>query len=93
MIDERLAGHHTAHIWPPKARILPHEDPRFLIGYMPLEFAGEKAAEQDRLAIEFLSKYGDKPAAFVTESDWPFLTRNRLSRFVAQFGIFLLSSV
>jgi uncharacterized protein len=64
MLDERLAGHHTAHIWPTKSQDIPHEDPRFLVGYMPLEFAGEKTAEQDRIAKELLSKYGDKPRRF-----------------------------
>jgi len=64
MLDTRLAGHHTAVVWPAKSQDIPDEDPRFLVAYLPLEFAAEGKVEQERLATEFLSKYGDRPRRF-----------------------------
>ncbi|MCL6502992.1 MAG: DUF499 domain-containing protein [Pirellulales bacterium] len=64
MLDARLAGHHTAVVWPGKSQDIPDEDPRFLVAYLPLEFAGESKAEQERQAKELLSKYGDRPRRF-----------------------------
>ncbi|MBP8645499.1 MAG: ATP-binding protein, partial [Syntrophobacteraceae bacterium] len=64
MLESRLAGHHTAIVWPAKSQDIPDEDPRFLIAYLPLEFAGESKAEQDRQAKEYLTKYGDRPRRF-----------------------------
>lgn len=60
MLDARLAGHHTAVVWPVKSQDIPDEDPRFLIAYLPLEFAGETTADQERQAKEYLSKYGNR---------------------------------
>lgn len=64
MLDARLAGHHTAIVWPAKSQDIPDEDPRFLVAYLPLEFAIEGKADQDRQAIEHLAKYGDRPRRF-----------------------------
>ena len=64
MLDARLAGHHTAVVWPGKSQDIPDEDPRFLVAYLPLEFAGESKAEQERQAKELLSKYGDRPRRY-----------------------------
>jgi hypothetical protein len=64
MLDERLAGHHTAIVWPAKSQDIPDEDPRFLVAYLPLEFAAEAKAEQERKALEYLTKYGDRPRRF-----------------------------
>jgi hypothetical protein len=64
MLDARLAGHHTAIVWPPKSQEIPDEDPRFLVAYLPLEFAAEGKTEQERQGIEFLSKFGDRPRRF-----------------------------
>lgn len=64
MLDARLAGHHTAVVWPGKSQDIPDEDPRFLVAYLPLEFAGESKADQDRQAKELLSKYGDRPRRY-----------------------------
>lgn len=64
MLDERLAGHHTAIVWPPKSQDIPDEDPRFLVAYLPLEFAAESKTEQERQAREYLAKYGDRPRRF-----------------------------
>ena len=64
MLDARLAGHHTAIVWPAKSQDIPDEDPRFLIAYLPLEFAADGQLEQERQAKEYLSKYGDRPRRF-----------------------------
>ena len=64
MLDARLAGHHTAVVWPAKSQDIPDEDPRFLVAYLPLEFAAEDKAEQERQAKEHLSKHGDRPRRF-----------------------------
>jgi len=64
MLEERLAGHHTAIVWPMKSQDIPDEDPRFLVAYLPIEFAGETKTEQERQAKELLSKYGDRPRRF-----------------------------
>ena len=64
MLEERLAGHHEAIVWPEKTTDVPHDDPRFLIAYMPLEFGGQPVAEQQKRAKEFFEQYGDRPRNF-----------------------------
>lgn len=64
MLDARLAGHHTAIVWPGKNQDIPDEDPHFLVAYLPLEFAAESKTEQERQTKECLSKYGDRPRRF-----------------------------
>lgn len=64
MLETRLAGHHTALVWPAKSQDIPDEDPRFLMSYLPLEFADESEANQERHAKDLLSKYGDRPRRY-----------------------------
>lgn len=64
MLEARLAGHHTAIVWPEKSHDIPDEDPRFLVAYLHLEFATEGRSEQERQAKEYLSTYGDRPRRF-----------------------------
>lgn len=64
LLTQRLAGHRAAVVWPGKTQDLPDEDPTFLVGYLPLEFAAESKAEQDRVAKELFSKYGDRPRKY-----------------------------
>ncbi len=64
MLESRLAGHHTAVVWPGKSQDISDEDPRFLVAYLALEFAGESKADQDRQAKELLSRYGDRPRRY-----------------------------
>jgi hypothetical protein len=64
MLTQRLAGHRSAIVWPGKTQDLPDEDPTFLIGYVPLEFAGEGKVEQERIAEELFAKYGDRPRKY-----------------------------
>jgi hypothetical protein len=60
LLDQRLAGRHAAVVWPTKSHEVPDEEPRFLIAFLPLEFAGEAAQEQERQAIEFFSRHGER---------------------------------
>lgn len=64
MLDSRLAGHHTAIVWPAKSQDVPDEDPRLLVAYLPLEFTADGKADQDRQAKDFLTKYGDRPRRY-----------------------------
>ncbi len=61
MLEERLAGHHEAIVWPEKTAEIPNEDPRFLVAYLPVEFGGKPRSAQDEKAKEYFEKYGDKP--------------------------------
>ena len=64
MLEERLAGHYEAIVWPEKTTEVPDDDPRFLIAYMPLEFAAQSKSRQEEKAKEFFEKYGDRPRKF-----------------------------
>jgi hypothetical protein len=64
MIESRLAGHHETIVWPEKTAEVPHDDPRFLIAYMPLEFGGMPKTWREDKAKEFFEKYGDKPRKY-----------------------------
>lgn len=64
MLEARLAGHRAAIVWPERSQDIPDEEPRFLVAYLPLEFAGESKADQERLAKDYLSKYGDRPRRY-----------------------------
>ncbi|MHC4618999.1 MAG: DUF499 domain-containing protein [Planctomycetota bacterium] len=64
MIEARLAGHHEAIVWPEKTAEVPHDDPRFLIAYMPLEFGGMPETWRQDKAKEFFEKYSDRPRKY-----------------------------
>jgi len=64
MLTARLAGHHAAIVWPAKSQDIPDGEPQFLVAYLPLEFAAEGRAEQERQAKEYLTRYGDRPRRF-----------------------------
>jgi hypothetical protein len=64
MLEERLAGHHDAIVWPAKSQDIPDGEQRFLVAYLPLEFATQGKAEQERQAKEYLARYGDRPRRF-----------------------------
>lgn len=64
LLDVRLAGHPGAIVWPTKSQDLPDEQPLFLVGYLPLEFAGLKSAEQEGAAKEIFAKHGDRPRRY-----------------------------
>jgi len=64
MLEGRLAGHHEAIVWPEKTTEVPHDDARFLVAYMPLEFVGPSRRDQEAKACEFFERYGDRPRKF-----------------------------
>jgi uncharacterized protein len=64
MLEKRLAGHRAAVVWPVKSQDLPDEEPQFLVGYMPLEFAEQSKGEQEKWAKEILSKFGEQPRKY-----------------------------
>ncbi|OGP57634.1 MAG: AAA family ATPase [Deltaproteobacteria bacterium RBG_13_61_14] len=64
MLTQRLAGHHDAVVWPTDSRAVSDEEPRFLVGYLPLEFARGTRADQEKQAVEIFSNYGNKPRKF-----------------------------
>jgi hypothetical protein len=59
MLEERLAGHRQAVIWPEKSIGIDDRDPSFLIAYLPLEFSGKPRAAQELAAKELFEKHGD----------------------------------
>jgi len=64
MLEERLAGHSSAIVWPEKPGDILDRQPVFQIAYLPLEFAGKPKAEQESAVRELFEKYGDKPRVF-----------------------------
>jgi hypothetical protein len=63
MLEARLAGHNV-YVWPDKSGSVPDKEPAFTVAYLPLDFAAESKAEQQRIAKDILEKYGDKPRQF-----------------------------
>ena len=63
MIEERLAGQ-QAIVWPQKPGDVPDGEPRFLIAYLPLEFADKPEAEQQSDAITLFEQCGNRPRAY-----------------------------
>jgi len=63
MLEARLAGHNV-YIWPATSGEVPDKEAEFIVGYLPLDFAGETKAEQQKLARGILEKYGDKPRSY-----------------------------
>ena len=64
MIEERLAGQREAVVWPAKPADVPDREPRFLIAYLPLEFAALPAAEQKRAAFGICESHGSRTREF-----------------------------
>ncbi len=64
MLEERLAGHRTAILWPSKPGEIPDEDPSFLVAYLPLEFGSKAGHTKESEAIEYLEKGASKPRSF-----------------------------
>jgi len=64
MLEERLAGHREALVWPERSGDISDKDPAFLVAYLPLEFAAMPQAGQEAHAKELLEKHGDKPRSY-----------------------------
>lgn len=64
LLDQKLAGRHEAIVWPATSHDIDDQVPTFRYAYLPLEFAQLGLAEQERRAVELLSKYGDRPRQY-----------------------------
>ena len=64
MVEERLAGHRSAIVWPAKSGDVPDKDAQFLIAYLPIEFAALPAAERQQKAMEFCENFGNRTREF-----------------------------
>lgn len=64
MLQSRLAGKAEAIVWPATSQDLPDKEPRFLVGYLPLEFASRSPAEQCAAAKAMFEQYGDRPRQY-----------------------------
>ena len=54
----------AAIIWPDESGKIPDAEPRFVLGYLPLEFSEKKEREQEQAAIELLTQCGVLPRRF-----------------------------
>ena len=64
MLEERLAGRRSAIVWPARSADVPDKEARFLIAYLPIEFAARPAAEQQEAARDLCESYGTRPREF-----------------------------
>ena len=64
LIEERLAGERSAVVWPEKSGDVPDRDARFLIAYLPLEFATLPAPERQRKAQDLCENFGNRTREF-----------------------------
>jgi hypothetical protein len=64
MLEERLAGHRGALLWPVDTHEVPDEEPLFLVGYLPFEFADLKGPEQEARATQIFTRYGNRPRRY-----------------------------
>lgn len=59
ILNNKVAGHRSAFVWPEKSVGVPDKDPSFLIGYLPLDFTKKSKKEQEAAAKEIFEKCGD----------------------------------
>lgn len=64
MLEERLAGHHAAYLWPTSSGGVEDHDPKFLLAYMALEFGTKPGTTRESEALEYFGRYGGKPRDF-----------------------------
>jgi Protein of unknown function (DUF499) len=57
-LQGRLAGRLGALVWPEKSADIPDKEARFLLAYLPLEFAQQGDAQQRETAIEYFTRCG-----------------------------------
>lgn len=64
MIEERLGGERSAIVWPAKSADIPDREHRFLIAYLPLEYAALTDAEQQMTMKDIAENYGTRAREF-----------------------------
>ena len=62
-LNQRLAGR-GAILWRRHSQDIPDLEPRFLLAYLPLEFAQQGDAGQEQQAKELLTQHGDRPRRY-----------------------------
>jgi len=60
----RLLGRTGAILWPASSDAIPHKESRFLLAYLPLDFARQGDAAQRQRALELFNQYGDQPRRY-----------------------------
>jgi hypothetical protein len=63
-MTSRLAGRASAILWPASSDVIPHEESRFLLAYLPLDLALQGDTIQKQHALDLLSQYGDQPRRY-----------------------------
>lgn len=63
-LRSRLIGRAGCVLWPRQSQHIPHEEPRFLLAYLPLDFTETSAAGQQQQALHLLKQYGDQPRRY-----------------------------
>jgi hypothetical protein len=63
-LSNRLAGRTAAILWPKRSDAIPDREPRFLLAYLPLDFAMLGDAAQEQHAQELLTQYRDRPRSY-----------------------------
>lgn len=63
-LERKMAGQTNAIIFPASPQELPDDEPRFLIGYLPPEFAELSQGEQERRALDLLTQYNNRPRRY-----------------------------
>ena len=64
LIEERLAGRRSAVVWPAASGDVPDREARFLIAYLPIEFAALSADQQRKTAQDICEQHGSRPREF-----------------------------
>ena len=60
MVEERLAGHRSAIVWPAKSADVPDKEAQFLIAYLPIEFAALPVTERQQTARDLCENFGNR---------------------------------
>ena len=64
MIETRLAGQPSAIVWPARPADVPDREPRFLIAYLPLEYATLAETERQATIKDHAENYGARAREF-----------------------------
>jgi hypothetical protein len=63
-LEERLRGRAGALVWRRQSEAIPDQEPRFLLNYLPLDFALQGEGAQRAEALDLLTQYGDRPRLY-----------------------------
>ena len=64
MIEARLSGQQSAIVWPARPADIPDREPRFLIAYLPLDYAALSEAKQKATVKDLAENYGTRTREF-----------------------------